>query len=90
MNLLANNLTSSLLAFGIGWPEIAIIMLVILLLFGGKKLPELAKGVAKGMKVFKHEMNEVKTQIKDAADSVTNDDDEKKSDEKSADNDNKK
>ena len=37
---------------GLGPPEIIIIFLVILLLFGGKKLPELAKGVGKGIKEF--------------------------------------
>ncbi len=38
---------------GLGPPEIIIIFLVIVLLFGGKKLPELAKGLGKGIKEFK-------------------------------------
>ena len=37
----------------IGPPEIAIIAIVILLLFGGRKIPELMKGLGKGMKEFK-------------------------------------
>jgi sec-independent protein translocase protein TatA len=39
--------------------EIALILVVVLVLFGGKKLPELAKGLAKGIKGFKSEMRDV-------------------------------
>lgn len=42
----------------IGATEIIIICAVILLLFGGKKLPELMRGVGKGVKNFKEGMNE--------------------------------
>lgn len=38
---------------GLGGPEIFLIVLVLLLFFGGKKLPELAKGLGKGIKEFK-------------------------------------
>jgi sec-independent protein translocase protein TatA len=38
---------------GLGAPEIILIILAILLLFGGKKIPELMKGLGKGMKEFK-------------------------------------
>lgn len=41
----------------IGTQEILIIALIILLLFGGKKIPELMKGLGKGVKNFKDEMN---------------------------------
>ena len=44
---------------GIGMQEILIIALIILLLFGGKKIPELMKGLGKGVKSFKEGMNEV-------------------------------
>ena len=44
--------------------QIVIIALVILLLFGGKKIPELMKGLGKGVKSFKEGMNEVEEQIK--------------------------
>ena len=46
--------------------EIVLIVLVILLLFGGKKIPELMKGLGKGVKSFKEGMNEVEKEIKDA------------------------
>lgn len=39
--------------FGLGPPELLIILFVIILLFGAKKLPELAKGLGKGIKEFK-------------------------------------
>jgi sec-independent protein translocase protein TatA len=45
--------------FGLGMQEILIIALIILLLFGGKKIPELMKGLGKGVKSFKEGMNEV-------------------------------
>ena len=43
---------------GIGWGELLLIVLAILLLFGGKKLPELMRGMGKGVKEFKDAMNE--------------------------------
>jgi sec-independent protein translocase protein TatA len=52
-----NELT--MVAWSLGWMEITLIMLAILVLFGGKKLPELAKGLAKGIKGFKAEMRDV-------------------------------
>ena len=51
------------LVFGM-W-EIVLILLVILLLFGGKKIPELMKGLGKGVKSFKQGMNEVEKEIKE-------------------------
>ena len=45
--------------------QVVIIALVILLLFGGKKIPELMHGLGKGMKSFKEGMNEVEKQIGD-------------------------
>ncbi len=44
--------------FGLRMPELLFIALIVLLLFGGKKVPELMKGIGKGMKSFKEGMNE--------------------------------
>lgn len=49
----------------IGIWEWVIIALVILLLFGGKKIPELMKGMGKGVKAFKDGMNGVENEVKD-------------------------
>ena len=48
----------------IGTGEIILIALVVLLLWGGKKIPELMKGLGKGVKSFKEGMNEKKKDIK--------------------------
>lgn len=64
-------LDSILLLFNLGTGEIIVIVLVILLLFGGKKIPELMKGVGKGVKSFKQGLNEVEDEIKKAADDDT-------------------
>ena len=50
----------------IGMQEILIIAFIILLLFGGKKIPELMKGMGKGVKSFKEGMNEVQDEINKA------------------------
>ena len=44
--------------FGLGFQEILVIALIVLLFFGGKKIPELMKGLGKGVKSFKEGMNE--------------------------------
>jgi sec-independent protein translocase protein TatA len=44
---------NSILLFGFGAPEIILIIAVVLLLFGGKKIPELMRGLGKGVKEFK-------------------------------------
>ncbi|MBR5084312.1 MAG: twin-arginine translocase TatA/TatE family subunit [Prevotella sp.] len=49
--------TALLIPLNIGYQEILIIALIILLLFGGRKIPELMKGLGKGMKSFKDGMN---------------------------------
>ncbi len=58
----------------LGAGEIVLIVLVILLLFGAKKIPELAQGLGKGMKEFKKSLKDVEEEIKKT------DDDVKKSD----------
>lgn len=54
----------TLLIGGLGTPEILVIALVVLLLFGGKKIPELMKGVGKGINSFKKGLNETDEEIK--------------------------
>ena len=61
-------LNSILLLFNLGTGEIIIIALVVLLLFGGKKIPELMKGIGKGVRNFKKGLNEVEDEIKNATD----------------------
>ncbi|MBR2423569.1 MAG: twin-arginine translocase TatA/TatE family subunit [Tidjanibacter sp.] len=48
---------------GIGWQEIVIIALVVLLLFGGKKIPELMRGIGSGVRSFKEGLNDVKSEV---------------------------
>ena len=54
-----------LLFQNIGVWEVLIIAFIVLLLFGGKKIPELMKGLGKGVKSFKEGVNEVEKEIKD-------------------------
>lgn len=49
----------NILLFGLGMQEILVLALIVLLLFGGKKIPELMKGLGKGVKSFKEGMNEI-------------------------------
>ena len=56
---------------GIGSGEIIIIALVVLLLFGGRKIPELMRGIGKGIRSFKDGMNEVKEEIDKPVDNNT-------------------
>ena len=59
-----NMMTYPLLMLGT-W-EIVAIVAVVLLLFGGKKIPELMKGLGKGVKSFKEGMNEVEKEVEGA------------------------
>lgn len=60
----------------LGAGEIILILLVILILFGAKKIPELARGIGKGMSEFKKGLKDVEDEIK------STDDDKKKIDDK--------
>ena len=64
----------SLLIFqNLGVWEILIIAFIVLLLFGGKKIPELMHGIGKGVKSFKKGMNEVEEEINKAAEDTDKD-----------------
>jgi sec-independent protein translocase protein TatA len=62
----------------LGAGEIILIVLVVLLLFGAKKIPELARGIGKGMSEFKKGLKDVESEIK-STDTETKKVDEKKS-----------
>lgn len=66
-----NNL---LLIPNVGTGEILIIALIVLLLFGGKKIPELMRGIGKGVKSFKDGMNDVEKDIKDIDNQISSND----------------
>ncbi len=55
---------NTLLFLGLGGQEILLIALVVLLLFGGAKIPELMRGLGKGVKSFKEGMKEVDEEVK--------------------------
>jgi sec-independent protein translocase protein TatA len=49
-----------------GWSEILLIAFVVLLLFGGKKIPELMRGLGKGVREFNDAKNKVRSEIEDS------------------------
>lgn len=69
---------NGLLAFlNLGPGELIAIVVVILLLFGGKKIPELMRGLGKGVKSFKQGMNEVEDEIKKPLEELDRNDEKK-------------
>ena len=60
---------NGLLLFNLGAGEIVIIALDVLLLFGGRKIPELMKGIGKGVRSFKEGMNDIEKEIEKGPDS---------------------
>ena len=62
----------------IGTGEILIVALVVLLLFGGKKIPELMRGLGKGVKSFKGGMNDVRKELDDISTDIETDSKEEK------------
>jgi len=50
---------------GLGGWEILLILMVLLIFFGAKKIPELARGLGKGIKEFKNATNEIKEEIEE-------------------------
>ena len=54
-----------LLIGGLGMQEVLLIALVVLLFFGGKKIPELMNGLGKGVRSFKEGMNDIKKDIEE-------------------------
>jgi sec-independent protein translocase protein TatA len=63
-------MTPYLLAFGTN--EMIIIVIVVLLLFGGRKIPELMRGLGKGVREFNDAKNNVKREIEESANDIKN------------------
>ena len=57
----------------IGGTEIVVILLFIVMFFGSKKIPELAKGLGRAMREVKDASNEIKREIRDSASSIKED-----------------
>ena len=51
--------------FGLGLPELIVIMIILLVLFGAKRLPEIGSAVGKGLKSFKKEFTELKETLEE-------------------------
>jgi len=53
--------------------EIFIVLIVVLLLFGANRIPEIARGLGKGMREFKKATDDIKKEISDSSDSIVDD-----------------
>ncbi len=65
-----NNLIMIPILLFIGGPEIVIIMFVVVMLFGSKKIPEIARGLGKGIRELKDASNDIKREIRQSASSI--------------------
>ena len=59
---------NNILMLGLGMQEVLVIALIVLLLFGGKKIPELMKGLGKGVKSFKEGIKEISDDVEKKSD----------------------
>ena len=57
----------------VGGPEIIIVLLFIVMFFGSKKIPELAKGLGRAMREVKDASNDIKKEIRDSSNSIKDD-----------------
>ena len=64
-------ITNPILLGMLGTNEIIIILVIVLLMFGGRKIPELMKGLGKGVREFNDAKNNVKKEIEESANDVT-------------------
>ncbi len=56
---------TQLAVFGLGTPEVIVIVVVVLLLFGGKKIPELMRGIGQGVREFNSAKSNIKQEIEE-------------------------
>ena len=61
-----------LLLFNIGGGELFFIVLVVIMFFGSKKIPELARGLGKGIREIKNATNDIQQEIRDSTKDITN------------------
>ena len=61
---------SNLLFLNLGGGEIIVVVLVFLLFFGAKNIPEIARGLGKGMRQFKDATNDIQREIQESADKI--------------------
>ena len=66
-------LQSIWLFFNIGAPELFVIVLVVIIFFGSKKIPELMRGLGKGIREFKNATGEIQQEIRKSATSIEKD-----------------
>ena len=59
-----NTMFNTLLVFGLGTIEIIVVALILLLLFGGKKIPELMRGLGRGVKEFNNAKDGMRDEIR--------------------------
>jgi len=76
--------TLALFSGGIGWQEVVLILVVVLILFGGRRLPELGRSLGKGIREFKKGVKEIKNDIEAEATDTGAGDDEGKSTDKAS------
>lgn len=57
--------------FNLGVPELVIIFLAVIFLFGAKRIPEIAKGLGKGIKDFKKEMRTTREDMESVVDDIS-------------------
>jgi len=62
----------------VGWQELVIIFIIVLLIFGGKKIPEVARGLGKGFKEFKKAKDDISDSLKESVKDDKQKDDESK------------
>ncbi len=60
---------------GIGWQEILLILLIVLLFFGARRIPEIAKGLGKGVREFKKAVHDVESEVDSKGDGTSSEKD---------------